>query len=260
MALAFTESSQSLGPASGGRIKPDIQAPTGSEVAATMEPGCPRTDLVKTHAGTSGATPYAGAAAALIRSWMKADGGSIAPGLVYAGMILAGRHYGSNLNNTEGAGIIELPTDGCAWWGVALAASGDTGAVPLDVSGLGADSLEAALWWPEEPAVDGDGNGVTKHNDVELGLFEPGGSRGAHRDVGPPDPWARLPRSQGVAGGLLGGGGAQAAMILGTAPRRGRPGDRPAAGRRWSAPGSFPWGGEAPRQWVADPRPTSRRS
>jgi hypothetical protein len=184
MALDKTEASQSLGPASGGRIKPDIQAPTGSETAKMQSAGCLRVDLVHTHAGTSGATPYAGAAAALLRNWMKAGGTDVDPGQVYAGMILAGRHYGDNLNSTEGAGLIELPTDGCAWWGTGLVWTGSTWTVPLDLSGLAVDSLEVAIWWPESPAVDGDGDGVTKHNNVDLFLIDPAGVVAAKSEQG----------------------------------------------------------------------------
>jgi hypothetical protein len=107
---------------------------------------------------------------------MKAGDLDVLPGHVYAGMILSGRHYGGNLNDTEGAGIIELPTDGCAWWGSGLTSPSTNWTVMLDLASVDADSLEAAIWWPEDPKVDGDGYGATHHNDITLRLFDPGGN------------------------------------------------------------------------------------
>jgi len=171
--LGPTESGQSRGPAWGNRIKPDIQAPTAVETAETRESGCTRTDLLLNLPGTSGATPYAGAAAALLRNWMKAGTNDVAPGNVYAAMILSGRHHDPNLNNTEGAGMIELPTDGCAWWSFAFAQPGMDWDVPINLTSVDADSIEAALWWPEYPAIAEDGTGVTRHNNVDLYLLDP---------------------------------------------------------------------------------------
>jgi hypothetical protein len=174
-----TETSESRGPASGNRIKPDIQALTGIETAQTQDPGCTRTDVLNNLTGTSGATPYAGAAAALLRNWMKVESNTVPPGYVNAAMILCGRHYSPNLNNTEGAGMIELPTDGCAWWSFALAQTGKVWEVPIDLSLVDADSIEAAVWWPEHPAVTGDGTGVTRHNELGLYLVDPDGTERA---------------------------------------------------------------------------------
>lgn len=169
-------SQQSLGPANGGRIKPDIQTPTGTETARLMVADCTRTDLLHNHNATSGSTPYAGAAAALTRNLLKSGGDDIEPGNVYAALILAGRHYAPNLNNTEGAGLIELPTGGCEWWGTADLTPQASWFVPIRIDASVADSIEAAIWWPEHPAVDDDGEGVTRHNDLDLYLYPPASS------------------------------------------------------------------------------------
>ncbi len=170
-----TDAAQSLGPAYGGRIKPDIQAPTALETARIAVGDCEGSSRLGTHSGTSGATPLAGAAAALLRNWMKAGGDDVAPGHVYAGMILSGRHHGSNLNHTEGAGILELPTDGCAWWGSGITGRGSTWPVELDLTEVEADSLEVAVWWPEDLAVDAAGLPVIRHNDLDLFVVDPAG-------------------------------------------------------------------------------------
>src|SRR5262249_28038005 len=66
---------QGLGPGSGGRIKPDIQAPTGAQTVAGL------------HTDTSGATPFAAGAAVLLRNFLLGTSGSIDPGQVYAFLI-----------------------------------------------------------------------------------------------------------------------------------------------------------------------------
>ena len=57
--------SQSRGPAPDGRFKPDIQTPTNTETASNASDTARRV-----FTGTSGATPYAAGAAALIRNWL----------------------------------------------------------------------------------------------------------------------------------------------------------------------------------------------
>ena len=56
---------QGRGPATDGRYKPDIQAPTWSETASNTGDAA-----LRVFSGTSGATPYASAAAMLARNWL----------------------------------------------------------------------------------------------------------------------------------------------------------------------------------------------
>ena len=160
---------QSRGPAPDGRFKPDIQAPTNTETASSASD-----TAFKTFSGTSGATPYAAGAAALLRNWLRGTAGTIDPGQVYAQLILSGQQP-YPFNNTSGAGPLRLPTDGWAWWGKTTVANGQTIDIPLPISGANANTLDAALWWPEAafrlPLI----GRFEVHNDVDLHLIDPGG-------------------------------------------------------------------------------------
>ena len=130
-----------------GRLKPDIQAPTDVLTAGSYSKG----DL-RVFAGTSGATAFAGGAAALLRSWLLRTSGRdpVDPGQVYAQMILAGSRP-FPFNDSTGAGHLRLPPlDGVAWWGQSAVCPGDTLDLPLDPGDLPPHTLDAALWWPGE--------------------------------------------------------------------------------------------------------------
>lgn len=153
--------SQSRGPAPDNRFKPDIQAPTNTETASSASD-----TALKVFGGTSGATPYAAGAAALLRNWLRGASFSIDPGQVYAQLILSGQDP-YPFNNTRGAGPIELPTNGWAWWGKVAINNGGQIDIPLNLSGSSLNTFDAALWWPETPAQ--------AHNDIDLYLIDPGG-------------------------------------------------------------------------------------
>jgi serine protease AprX len=164
--------SQSRGPAPDNRIKPDIQTPTNTETASN---GCGfgqncttagSDTALRVFGGTSGATPYGGAAAALLRNWLRGTSFSIDPGQVYAQLILSGQQP-FPFNNTRGAGPVRLPTDGYAWWGKVSVSNGATINIPLHISGGNPNTLDGALWWPESP--------FGFHNDIDLSLVDPGG-------------------------------------------------------------------------------------
>lgn len=160
--------SQSRGPAPDGRFKPDIQAPTNTETASNASD-----TALRSFGGTSGATPYAAGAAALLRNWLRGASFRIDPGQVYAQLILAGQQT-YPFNNTSGAGSIQLPTNGWAWWGKVAVGNGATIDIPLSISGPNPNTLDGALWWPES-AFRFWSMRFEIHNDIDLYLVDPRG-------------------------------------------------------------------------------------
>lgn len=162
--------SQSRGPAPDGRFKPDIQAPTNTETASSASD-----TALRVFGGTSGATPYAAGAAALLRNWLRGTSFSIDPGQVYAQLILSGQQP-YPFNNTSGAGPLRLPTDGWAWWGKVSVSNGQTIDIPLGISGNSPNMLDGALWWPEAAFQFPFIGRFEIHNDIDLHLVDPGGA------------------------------------------------------------------------------------
>ena len=150
---------QSRGPTADNRFKPDIQAPTNTETASNASDTARRV-----FGGTSGATPYASGAAALLRNWLRGTSFSIDPGQVYAFLILSGQTPA--FDNTSGAGPLRLPTDGTAWWGKVNVTHQATINIPLGIGSGTANTLDAAIWWPESGT----------HNDIDLRLIDPSGN------------------------------------------------------------------------------------
>lgn len=174
---AVPSNDQLEGPTTDGRLKPDVQAPSSSETAR----GNNNTDY-RTFSGTSGATPYASGAAALLRNWLRGSSFSIDPGQVYAQLILSGQLTGP-MNNTNGAGMIGLPVNGRASWGKTTVSRGDVIRIPFNVSGTNNVVVDAALWWPEghEGPVLGNNAIVAGmfdnfHSDIDLRILDPNGS------------------------------------------------------------------------------------
>jgi len=161
---------QSRGATNDNRYKPDIQTPNNSETAST---GCgfgsPCTPLSNTantmFGGTSGAVPYGGAAAALVRNWMRRVG-QIDPGHVYARLIVSGQTP-FPFNNTSGAGRIRLPVNGFSWWGKVSVGQSETVEIPLNLTRASANNVDGAIWWPETSA---------NHNDIDLRIVSPSGT------------------------------------------------------------------------------------
>lgn len=153
--------SQSRGPTTDNRFKPDIQAPTNTITASNASD-----TATQLFTGTSGATPYAAGAAALMRNWLRGNTGSIDPGQVYSHLILSGQQK-YPFDNTKGAGPLKMPTGGVGHWGKTAVNNGVTIDIPIYVP-AGKTKIEAALWWPESQGV--------SHNDVDVHLISPGGS------------------------------------------------------------------------------------
>ena len=110
----------------------------------------------------------------MLRNWLRGPKGSIDPGQVYAQLILSGQDP-YPFNNTRGAGPIELPTNGVAWWGKVSVSDGVTIDIPLNVQWANANAFDAALWWPEG-GVRILGFHLDWHSDIDLHLVDPGGA------------------------------------------------------------------------------------
>lgn len=160
---------QSRGPTADNRFKPDIQAPTNTETASNAS-----NTATRVFGGTSGATPYASGAAALLRNWLRGASFSIDPGQVYAQLILSGQNE-FPFDNTSGAGPLRLPTDGFAWWGKVSVAHLATVDIPLGVTSNTAHTFDAARWWPEV-GIRVLSFTLDPHNDIDLSLVDPAGS------------------------------------------------------------------------------------
>lgn len=152
---------QSRGPTADGRFKPDIQAPTNTETASNASDTATRV-----FTGTSGATPYASGAAALLRNWLRGGTGTIDPGQVYANLILSGqRPY--PFDNTSGGGPLRLPFNGLQTFGKVSIAHQQVFNSDFGMVSGAAQTIDAAIWWPEFGAA---------HNDIDLFLVDPSGT------------------------------------------------------------------------------------
>jgi subtilisin family serine protease len=163
---------QSCGPTLDNRIKPDIQAPTNTETASNVSD-----TSLQVFTGTSGATPYAGGAAALLRERLRGSNSSLDPGQVYSHLILSGRQ--PLFDNNTGVGVIFLPpVNGTEWFGKVSVANGATIDIPLNIlAGGSLNNLNGALWWPETIEQ--------THNDIDLYLVDPSGTERVSSLSGP---------------------------------------------------------------------------
>jgi serine protease AprX len=158
--------SQSRGPTSDSRYKPDIQAPTNTITASTSG-----VSTVNSFGGTSGATPYAAGAASVFADWFgltsltQASGGKI-----YAALINGGPQDWGNFDNTEGTGKFALPLNGTLFLGSRSVSNNDNEYVDFNVP-AGATKISVALWWGENPS--------NTHRDIDLYLRRPDGTTSA---------------------------------------------------------------------------------
>ena len=163
-------SEQRLGPTTDGRVKPDIQGVTGTWTASAAS----NTATIR-YPGTSGATPYAAGAAALISRRLQKRFGIYDPGHTYAHMIAFGSRDISDsfTRNTYGAGLIQMPPlDAPFTLGKFTVGGGQTltlnaPAVPTASSGLTYQQIRSAIWWPK--------NSSAPHKNIHLTLKNPAG-------------------------------------------------------------------------------------
>ena len=185
--------SHTWGPTPDQRVKPDLAATTSVRTAATDG------TALSPFSGTSGATPFVGAAALLLRNWMESGGTVVEPGQVYATLSLCGRNAGVDAS-TGGAGRIELPGDGAVWWGRIDVASGESWTLPIPAD-VAAGTLQAAIWWPE---YGGDGMGFPRNDErarIALTVLDPATGATITSDVtGSVFQRARLSRSPAASG------------------------------------------------------------
>jgi hypothetical protein len=168
---------ESLGPTNpDGRIKPDLQAPTNSEAAAFGE-----LPLFHTYSGTSGATPFAAGAGALLHNMMATPQG-IPPGQVYAMMILAGQKSypfdntavtTSSPDHPHGAGHVVLPGNGQLFYGQVFLGENQTHPIPITML-PSTDRLDVAAWWADSVA-DVSNAVVHMHSSVDVKIYNMGG-------------------------------------------------------------------------------------
>jgi hypothetical protein len=159
-----------FGPTPDGRTKPDIQAPTDVKTADSSGFAA----LKERFGGTSGATPFAAGAAALMRNWLRKFN-YFDPGLTYARIILSGTAIWTPLfgyKEDAGAGHLRLP-EPChltAHWGKVTfprPISGQTTVFNIPIQVAPGGDLVAAIWWPESIGQ--------LHDDIDLYVLDPNG-------------------------------------------------------------------------------------
>jgi hypothetical protein len=187
---------QGYGPTGDGRMKPEIQAPTGVCAASLCEesspslPGssmCAFVDETGTatmlRAGTSFSAPFAAGTAALIKNKLNYSFLLSRPGSIYARLILAGKNASPNAR--KGAGLIRLPSCGTTMHGMRLFQSTSSNFLgfsygvaefPIDV-GQSNKSLNVAVWWPSPEGF------LANHTDFDVQLIDPNGNVRASGDL-----------------------------------------------------------------------------
>lgn len=185
-ATRAASSSHCAGTAS-GRIKPDLLTPSNTYVAGNLND----TDY-HPYTGSSGSAPYAGGVASLLRNYIEdymyrrermmnlgleeLGAEPIDPGHVYAALLVCGPDTwsasGAGFDPRRGVGPLTLPEFQFTSWFSKTFVTPTSGVdVTLDLTGLGASRVDAAIWWPDARV-----EGTFMHSVVELRLDGPDGA------------------------------------------------------------------------------------
>ena len=161
------------------RGKPDVQALTGTvsaKVIAGLAPGSIGAGTM-TLGETSGAAPYAGAAALAVRALLTVAAGQVDPGQVYAALVACGdelRTATGAFPSVRGAGLVTLPVVGRCWLGSRRMRNGAHRNFHVHVTDPKARELRVGLWWKDpEPVTLPFGLVLEAHYDFDLELVSP---------------------------------------------------------------------------------------
>jgi hypothetical protein len=154
-------STNCYGPTPDGRNKPELLFPTNTEAASTTS-----TTSSSSFSGTSGATPFAGATAMMIRNFYVANGWDASPANIYAAMLANGTGSGSGMgpiSASEGAGPFKFRPTACSRWynGWRSVGNGQAATFTFNIYDVGAQEISMAIYWAE---------GDTYHNKINLAL------------------------------------------------------------------------------------------
>lgn len=143
------------------RIKPDFQTPTTVDAAGNGSNTAKRLGFN----GTSGATAFAGGAAALLYEWYATGHGiTNKPGNLYTALLAQGDGaFGPNFPN--GAGRLKMESG--SWWWTGQITLGTTTQDLIFAIPASRKNLKVAIWWPERQS--------DAHNDIDLVVLNPSG-------------------------------------------------------------------------------------
>jgi hypothetical protein len=144
-----------------GRPKPDFQAPTSISVAGRANDQA----INFVFDGTSGATAFAGGAAALMYKWLNMGWGMTnKPGNLYATLIAQG-DGGTWPTGSAGAGKLKLK-GGSEWTSGQITLGTSTINLTWNIPASRKD-LRVAIWWPERQS--------DAHDDIDLNILNGSG-------------------------------------------------------------------------------------
>ncbi|CAF1535268.1 unnamed protein product [Adineta ricciae] len=177
--LTHTATYQASGPTSDGRIKPDLQAPSGLCTAYNGCGGignwCPTNNNGSNNGfwtvdGTSVSTPIVTGAAYLLKKQLISYGATNPePGLIYSWILSLTN--GPQVTNTTGAGLLSLGWRQCTFmWQTLYANQYIVNNFDIDSASdsYGSKRMDVAIWWPEDSKQ-------TVRHQVSLKLTSPQG-------------------------------------------------------------------------------------
>lgn len=193
--------------------KPELQAPTGTGMPRLEDPASTRDfDM------TSGALPYATAAAFVLRNWLTDGQVHVDAGQVYAMLLACGENPTLGVSPrfplSEGVGVVRLPAAGDVWWGCTEIGSFGRSLIPLTANRPTQHRRwRIAIWWSDPPPL----FGITRHADFDLYLLHPAAPDGVvARSVTARGTFERI---EGLAPKSVAGSAARSPVLLRIAGR-----------------------------------------